>query len=168
MAKTIQDTTNAAEQQNAANGHAVLRLREEGLALLRDRLRAANHDNPDFEAQADDLLGWIRLALEELRRGFAGQIVLVLADGAWAHEGIDLRTARESEEIVLRIVTRLNRRDARFESDAGFATHPYLRNGRYLIQLDFDPLPHWERAVTYGRTYGKSDDRLGIPVMIGT
>jgi hypothetical protein len=166
MAETIQDTTTATERTTAEDGHAGLQIREDGFALLRDRLRAANRDNPDFEAQADDLLGLTRSALEELRRGFGDQIVQVLADGAWAHDGIDLRTARDSEEIILRIVTRLTRREVPFESATATATRPYRRNGRFFIQLDFDPLPQWEHALAFRRRYGLSSDALGIPLMM--
>ncbi|MDP9363399.1 MAG: hypothetical protein M3Q10_04060 [Chloroflexota bacterium] len=114
------------------------------------------------------MLGVVRRALEELRGGFGNRIVQVLADGAWAHKGIDLRTARDSEEIVLRVVTRLGRREVPGESAIASATRPYLRDGRYFIQLDFDPLPHWERALAFRRRYGLSNAALGIPLMTET
>ena len=165
MVKAISDRQSNASRSGVETAPADLRLNEAGFALLRERLRAANRDNPDFEAQAGDLLGLVRRALEELRRGFGDRIVRVLADGEWAHQGIDLHTAPDSKEIGLRLVTRLDRRDLSFGSAAARVTSPYLRAGRYSSQLDVAPQPLWQRTLALLQAHDRPVDVLGIPLL---
>jgi len=142
-----------------------LRVNEAGVALLRERLRAANRDNPDFEAQADDLLGLARQALEELRRGFSDRIVGVLAQGEWAERGIDLRSLPDAEDVVLLILTRLEKRDFDFESSVGRALFPYIHNRRFLLQVDFLPRPTRDHAGAHARVAEESVDGRGLPLL---
>lgn len=165
MANPIQATTTGAERPGVANGHTGLQIREDGFALIRERLRAANRDNPDFEAQADDLFGIVRMALDELRRGFGDGVVLVIADGEWAHEGIDLRTLPDAEGVIVRVVTHLRRRSYAFEAAVGRALFPYMHNRHFLLQVDFVPLPFWTHALDHQRAPGGSVDALGIPLL---
>ncbi len=165
MVKAISSTRTNATRSGVGAAPADLHLDEAGFALLRDRLRAASRDNPDFEAQADDLLGLVRQALEELRRGFGDRIVRVLAAGEWAETGIDLRALPDAEDVVLLIVTRLEKRDFEFESSVGRGLFPYIHNRRFLLQVDFLPLPAWDDATPNDRLGRGSVDRLRIPLL---
>jgi hypothetical protein len=165
MVKAIPDTRTNENRSTTEPKPARLRIDEEGFALLRERLRAANRDNPDFEAQADDLLGVVRQALEELRRGFGDRIVRVLADGEWAHQGIDLRSLPDAEDVVLLIVTRFEKRGLDFESSVGRRLFPYIHNRRFLLQIDFLPRPLSAQAAARVRGGSVDLDLPGIPLL---
>ena len=155
--------------RGAAPEPSPLRLNGAGLALLEERLRAANRDNPDFAAQRDRLLAAVTEALDGLLRHFAPEIERVLAIGAWARDGIDLRTLPEVEDLVLEIVVRADERDGDFDERVSVLVLADIQD-RYiqdfLFQFTVLPLPLWRHALEYAAATGRGEDSLGIPLLV--
>ena len=124
---------------------SALHLNLEGLALLRARLRAANSDNPEFDAQWSRLLSALNTALERLHGTFGPQIERVVAAGDWAREGIDLRNL-PFEEVVLRIVLRSPDRPYALYRQVAREVFADLDDEAPLIQFTLETLPEWRRA----------------------
>ena len=170
MAKTApkvqaDETLVAAENGRARGEERPLRVDEAGVARLRERLRMANRDNPDFEAQFERLMGVVSRALEKLRTGFGDEIELVVAIGEWAREGIDLRTLREAEDVVLQIVTHDDENGMEFGVRLSEALHPEVFNRAFLLQYKVFPLRLWERSLGLPWNQGRAD-ALGIPLLV--
>lgn len=145
-----------------------LRVDEQGLALLRERLRAANRDNPDFEAQVAPLLGAVRQALDGMRRHFPDRIVRVLATGTWATEGVDVRDLTTVEDLVLTVVFASERPDFDFDRELSMKVIASVRNlyGReFLLQFRTLPLSLWRHAVEFRRATG-GDPEIGVPLLV--
>lgn len=153
---------------HAAGADVPLRVNEAGIDLLCERLRAANQDNPEFAPQSDRLLGAVRQALDGLLRHFPDEIERVLARGAWAFDGIDLRELRESEDVLLEIIVRREERDfsleRRISRDVVHELH--IAFGReFLLQFSTLPLPLWLRAEEQARAHGQDLASSGIPLL---
>lgn len=146
-----------------------LHLNEAGLSLIRQRLEEANRDNPDFVAQRDRLLGAVSMALDGLVRHFAPEIERVVALGEWAFTGIDLRALPDIEDLVLEVVVRAERRDFDFDRRVSLAVASRIREAYidgFLLQLSVLPLPLWHRAKAYAQANGRSEESLGVPLLV--
>ena len=170
MAKTAAKVRTDESDGLAANGRArgeerPLRVDEAGLARLRERLRAANRDNPDFEAQFDQMMGIVSRALEKLRTGFADEIELVAAVGGWVQDGLDLRTLAEAENVVLQLVIRADDEGMEFNDRLSEALHDEVFNGVFLLQYTVLPLRLWDRSLALPHNQGRAD-AVGIPLLI--
>lgn len=169
MAKTAAKVRTDESHVVAANGRArgeerPLRVDEAGVDRLRERLHAANRDNPDFEAQFAQLMGVVLRALEKLRTGFADDIELVVAIGGWARDGIDLRTLPEAEDVVLQIVIPADEEEFEFDMRLSEALYADVFNGAFLLQFTVLPLRLWERSLALPRNQGRAD-AVGIPLL---
>jgi hypothetical protein len=144
-----------------------LRISEDGLARLRERLEAANRDNPDFAVQYEHLMAVVLHALDLLRtHELAPQIELVLAAGEWARNGIDLRTLPETEEVYLELVVRLDAREYEFDTRISAEVFAVVNDGTFFFHLDLITLGQWEHALEHLRSTGRSADLIGIPLLV--
>ena len=169
MARTVPKVQTDEDRGAAKDGLAPgeerpLRVNEVGIARLRERLAAANRDNPDFEAQFQRLMGVVSRALEKLRTGFADEIELVVATGAWARAGIDLRNLFDSDDIVLEVVVRAAELDVNFAVQLSEALFAETHNGDFFLQVTMMPLHLRERSLALPWNQGRAD-ALGIPLL---
>ena len=165
-AKTQTDELRGAVENGRARGQErSLRVDEAGIARLRERLRAANRDNPDFEAQFAQLFGLVSRVLEKLRTGFAEEIELVVASGGWARDGIDLRGLSDSEEVVLDVVFGAAEVDIDLVMRMSEAVAPEVFNGWMYLQIVPELIHLRERALGLPWNQGRAD-ALGIPLLV--
>lgn len=172
MASTASRTaTDEATHADGAtpNADRPLGVSEAGLARLRARLAGANRDNPDFEAQFARLMAVVSHAVNLLRtHELAPSIELVLAAGAWAHGGIDLRTLPLSEEVYLDLVVRLPTRDYGFEKRLAGDVFAVVDDGSVFLHFTVITLSQWKHALEHLRSTDRDPDLLGIPLLVRT
>ena len=165
-AKTQTDELRGAVENGQSRGEErPLRVDEGGVARLRERLRAANRDNPDFKAQVAQLMGAVSRILEKLRTGFADEVEQVVASGGWAREGIDLRGLSDSEEVVLEVVFGAAEVDIDFVIRMSEAVAPEILNGAFYLQIVPQLMHLRERALALPWNHGRAD-ALGIPLLV--
>lgn len=133
-----------------------LHLDSEGLAVLRERLRAANGDNHDFEAQYGRLNDVLHMALRRLEAAFGDQIERVMAVGDWAVEGIDLDVLPYAD-IVIQIVLRSEERSLSLYEQIAERVFADLGDEDVFIQFDLETLPDWRRAESLARLSGREE-----------
>lgn len=131
----------------------------EGLARLRDQLRAANATNPDFDSQYAHLLTVLQTALLRLEIEFGDRVERVLAAGEWAEEGIDLRNLPYVDARI-DIVVRGSERPFEFYWQVAETVFTDLRDDDILVQFRLITTPEWQRAVVAGR-----DQALGVSLL---
>lgn len=170
MAKTAakvrtDETRVPAENGRAGGEERPLRVDEAGVERLRQRLREANRDNPNFEAQFNQMMGIVLRALDKLRSGFADEIELVVAIGGWAREGIDLRQMFDSEEIVLQVVFGAAEVDIDLIVRAFEIVGPEVLNGSFYLQFTPELMHPRERSLALPWNLGR-EDALGIPLLV--
>lgn len=140
-----------------------LRVDREGFALLRDRLRAANAANPQFDLQYKRLVALLKTAFRRLESEFGDLIELVVADGDWARYGIDLRNL-PFDEVVLLIVVRGSERPFSLYWEIADRVFTKLDDKDVLLQFGLATKEEWEAGSAYARQCGVSE-ALGIPLL---
>ena len=166
--KVDQVTARFTEWQHLGSD-APLLVNEAGFALLSERLRAANRDNPDFDVQGECLLGAVRQAVDGLLRHFEPEIERVLAIGEWARHGVDLRRLPDVEDLVLEIVARIDQRDGDLDQRLSVVVWAGLQDAylqHFLLQFTILPLPRWRHALEYVAATGRGIDSLGVPLLV--
>lgn len=134
------------------------------MALLRERLRAANRDNSEFEAQYGRLEKAVEAALERLEERYGKRIERVLAVGEWADERIDLRNLA-FEDVELRIVLRSAERPFALYEQLAAEVFAHLDDGEILVQFSLETLAEWRHAERLARAEGRAGE-LGVPLLI--
>jgi hypothetical protein len=158
----IQEVPRIAEPGDELPPLSSLQISAEGLALLRDRLRAANDDNPDFEAQFGRHEDVLRTLIRRLADCCGAEIARVVAFGEWAQLGFDLRTMPYTDVVVL-IVVPVS--EASFDlhlriADKGFTG---LEDEGIFVQFRLETLASWRRAEAIAQANGTTE-ALGIPL----
>jgi hypothetical protein len=133
---------------------------------LRDRLRAANADNPQFDLQYKRLAALLKTAFHRLESEFGDQIELVVADGDWAQYGIDLRNL-PFDDVVLLIVVRGNERPFSLSWEFADRVFADLDDDDAILQLGLATKDEWEAGLASARRRGVAD-ALGIPLLART
>jgi hypothetical protein len=139
-----------------------LRINREGFALLRDRLRDANAANPQFDLQYKRLVSLLRTVFRRLESEFGDQIELVVADGDWAHYGIDLRNL-PFDDVVLLIVVHGPERPFSLYWDIADLVFTKLNDRDVLLQFGLTTLEEWRSGSEFALQRG-DPDALGIPL----
>jgi hypothetical protein len=122
-----------------------LHLEDEGLTLLRDRLREANVENRKFSRQYESLVGLLQQALSRLEQEFEPQISQVRAVGDWAESGVDLRDAA-CEDILLDIVLRSDERSFDLYYQLADRVFSDLQITDFPLQFRITTASEWEYA----------------------
>jgi len=140
-----------------------LRPNYEGLALLYERLRSANEGIREFEKLWSRLLSVLKVVSQRLVDGFESQIERVLAVGAWAQHGIDLRNT-PFEDILLQVV--LSSDDRPLSLYQGIAEKAFgnLDDQEILIQFHMLTSSEWKHAMALAKLR-QQEDVLGISVL---
>lgn len=160
------ETATSVEDRREQQEERPLMVSEEGLALLRDRLRIANLANPAFKTHVELLFVVLRRALDDFRCHFSDQIERVLASGPWALNGIDLRTLPDAEDAVLTVVVRTEERVLALDMRLSESVFEHFAAGRYPLYLEVLPLPQWTHALEHVRASGRTTAVLGIPLLV--
>jgi hypothetical protein len=140
-----------------------LRANPEGFALLHDRLRAANAENPQFDLQHKRLVSLLHTVFSRLEAEFGDQIELVVADWDWARYGIDLRNL-PFEDVVLLIVVRGSERPFSLYWEIADRVFVKLHDKDVFIQFRLDTREAWEAGAVVARQRGVPE-ALGIPLL---
>lgn len=139
------------------------RIDREGFALLRDRLRAANTANPQFDLQYKRLVALLQTALRRLESEFGETIESVSAFGDWARYGTDLRNRRLAE-IVLLIVVRQHERPFSLYLDIADRVFVSLDDDEFLLQFSLTTLDEWRSSTEFAMQHG-DPNALGITLL---
>ena len=156
----IHQSSEAHEQEQAS----ALRVDRDGFALLRERLRAANSANPQFDVQYQRLIELLQTVFRRLESEFGDQIERVVADGDWARYGIDLRNL-PFDDVVLLIVVRRRERPFSLYWEIADRVFTTLDDKDVLIQFRLETLDEWETGSAFARQRGDSG-LLGNPLLV--
>jgi hypothetical protein len=160
----IHEVPSVAEPGDEPRRQSALQISAEGMALLRDRLRAANECNSAFDAQFDHLWDVIRSVLDRIASEFPDEVELVLATGEWTRQGVDLRRL-PSDDVMITVVARAAKRDFGFYIELADRALAHLLKGDILLQFDILTLPEWTRGLALAQAEGR-EERLGIPLLV--
>ena len=151
-------------EQLQANRERALKLDLEGLAVLRDRLRAANEGNREFPDQFTRLMNVLQTVVWRLRHEYGDRVEQVLAVGEWARYGIDLRDLPNFYQAGLSIV--LNTDDLPFDLYEEVAEKVFvnLQDEEILVQFRLETLSQWKQAVVH-LAADEDPYSLGIPLL---
>lgn len=152
------------EQRHLSGKDRPLRADLEGIALLRDRLRAANSGNATFGAQYGRLVEVLQAILRRLETEFGDHLDRILAVGEWARYGIDLR-ALPCDDIVLLVVVRRSERPFELYLQIADRVFTNLGDEDIVAQFRLETLPEWQQAEKAAQERGIKNV-LGIPLLV--
>ena len=151
------------EQRHVSSGVSPIRVDLEGLALLRDRLRGANTNNPHFETQYARLTEVLQAMLRRLESRFMDQIEHVAAVGDWARYGIDLRNL-PCDDIVVLIVVRSPERPFSLYLEIADQVFADLGDEDILVQFRLETVTEWQSGAAAARQ--RTTELLDIPLLV--
>jgi hypothetical protein len=141
-------------------GEDAMPIRDEGFALLRERLVGVVGDSAAFETLWERLRKVLEGVLERIERDGVWHIERVLARGDWVQYGIDVRNLPYEEVILLFVLTGSERSYSSYQQIAG-GIFGDLQDEDVFVQFQLMTAPEWCHAQAAAGAQGQ-ERALGI------